>query len=82
MKYKLYQLVEPDHLSVQVEEGYHQKTIYRSILEEVNGFYDFETEFGSIEQAYEYIEANSEHFKNMDLTVLPILSINWDGNIS
>lgn len=81
MTYKIHKLVEPTHLSVQEDEGYSTRTVYRRVLEELNGHFQWNNEFGSIEQAYTFIKENSEHFKCMELTVIPVIDVNWDGEV-
>jgi len=80
MKYKIYSLEYPEHLQKTEPDGYHMKTISRAVLEDVNE--GWESEFETPDEAYKHIEAHSEKLKGCELCVLPIIKIDYNGEVS
>ncbi len=80
MKYVIYKLVEPNFLQELEADGYYTRTIKRSVLEPINIF-GIETEHYSVEAAYAEIQNNSKKLTNLDLTVIPVISVGWDGEV-
>jgi|GEM_PF-3234736 len=85
MKYIIYQLVQPKHLKIIVkiidEQGYYDKVVYRDVLEELD-VPNVESEHNTMESAIEEIKNKCSKLENMRLTILPILSISYDGIVS
>jgi len=81
MKYIIYELIQPSHLKESVQDGYYIKTVYRNVLEELD-VPKVESKHDSMESALSEINSNKELLKHLTLTVLPILSINWEGDIT
>ena len=79
MKYKIYEMVRPEHLQLTVPDGYYIKTLERIILEVPSGL---EYEYGSIEEATADIVENREQLKSTELCILPIVSIDYEGNVT
>ena len=78
MSYKIYELIgkekhEPD--------GYNMKTITTYKLKEINEW-EMQNSYINIQDAYKDIEKHKELLKSKILTILPIVNINWDGEIS
>ena len=79
MKYKIYNMVRPEHLQKTVPDGYYLKDITRYVLEEVNEFY---WGYDSIEDAMKVIRENAIKLKGYELTILPVININYNGEIN
>ena len=77
MIYRIYELIgksktEPD--------GYNVKTVTTYKLEEVREW-DMKNDYTSPIDAYSEIVIKKDNFKNKTLTILPIIDINWEGEI-
>lgn len=83
MKYKIYELVEPDILSKTEPDGYDIKTTNKTVLQELDwGFgNNLGGTYSSLESAKEEITDNLSDLKGKKLTILPILDIDWEGNL-
>ena len=78
ISYKIYEFDQPEFLETRnrTDGG----TISRNVLVESKMKYwqDY-NDFNSMQEAFDYIEQHKEHFKGLELTVLPITSIGyWD----
>lgn len=73
-------MVQPSHLKEIETDGYHPKTIYRDVLQklDVSGV---EEEHSSMESAVAEIHKQKDKLKHFNLTILPVLSIYWDGEV-
>ncbi len=80
MKYKIYRLVKPEHLQKSELDGYYMKTIKRNVLEELDTK-DVEPIHDSMDSALSEIQSKSKLLTNLDLVILPTISINYDGEI-
>jgi hypothetical protein len=81
MKYIIYELIVIDHLHGSKNEGYGRtSTIDRLVLEEVDEI-GVESKHPTAESAMAEISLNKDKLKMRKLTVMPIISINWDGEI-
>ncbi len=80
MKYKIYRLVQPEHLQKKELDGYYMKSITRNVLEELDVI-DVESIHSSMEAALFEINSKSQELKHLDLVILPTISINWEGKI-
>lgn len=80
MKYIIYVMVQPSHLKEVGTDGYYLKTTYRDVLErlDVNGVNE---EHPTMESAIEEIRNKQDKLSNLDLTILPVIKISWDGKI-
>ena len=76
MRYKIYELIGKGKLE---RDGYDTKTVTTYKLQEIddNPF----NGFANTDEAVEYIKSNSDMLKNSELTILPIIKINYDGEI-
>lgn len=74
-------MVQPSHLKEIEPDGYHQKTIYRDVLQKLD-VWDVEEEHVTMESAISEINTKKEQLKHLRLTILPVLSISWDGEVS
>ena len=77
MIYRIYELIgksktEPD--------GYNMRTVTTYKLEEVREW-DMKNDYGSVEEAHTEIVKKKDDYKNRTLTILPIIDINWEGEI-
>ncbi len=80
MKYKIYELVKPSALRTTEPDGYHLKTTELIALKETDSWgFKLEDEHDSQESAREAI-INSG-VKNIDLVILPVVSVSWSGDI-
>lgn len=80
MKYIIYQLVQPEHLSRISHEGYRPAVVERTILEKLS-IAGVKEEHDTMESALAEIAAKADDLKNLELTIIPVISINWDGEI-
>lgn len=82
IQYKIFALDEPEHLQRTEYEGYGRyKTIRRSVLKklDIDGVKDTHP---SIEEAANEIKRQSEKLKSMELTIIPVITIDWEGTVS
>ena len=78
MKYKVYKMVKPEHLQKTEPDGYYMKDITRCVLEEVDEIYG---EYYSMEEAMTAIRENAINLKYSELTILPVININFNGEV-
>lgn len=82
MKYVIYEMVQPSHLKEIKQEGYgYTKTIHRNVLEEID-YPNIESRHDSFESAVSEITKNAEKLKCLELTIIPIVRVSWDAEIS
>jgi len=82
MKYIIYEMVSPEHLQKTIQEGYGSvKTLYRNVLERID-VSGVESEHETLEMAMAEIVSKKDKLKQMELTILPFISVDWDGEIS
>ncbi|MCK9544034.1 MAG: hypothetical protein M0R03_18600 [Novosphingobium sp.] len=82
MKYIIYEMITPEHLKKVVPEGYgYTKTLYRNVLEklDVSGV---ESEHQTLEMAMAEIVSKKDKLKQLELTILPVVTVSWDGQVS
>ena len=77
MIYKIYELIGK---SKTVPDGYNMTTITHYKLEEVIEW-DMKNKYASFEEAHADLIKKRSDFKNRTLTILPIIDINYDGDI-
>lgn len=81
MKYVIYRMEHPEHLEQVVNIGYGSTRTYRrSVLEELNVDW-VNIRHDSFEQAVSEIEKNVDKLKDHELTILPIINIDYLGSI-
>lgn len=80
MKYIIYEIVQPSHLKEIDNDDYFPKIVNRSVLQKLD-VYDVEKEHSSMESAMLEIENKKKLLKNLTLTVIPVISISYDGQI-
>lgn len=80
MKYIIYELVNPEHLQRLSHEGYRPAVVERTILEKLS-LSGVEEEHDTMEAALAEIAGKADDLKNLELTIIPVISINWDGEI-
>lgn len=80
MKYIIYQMIQPSHLKEIEQDSYYTKTIYRDVLQklDVSGV---EEEHLTMESAISEIHNKKDLLKHLRLTIIPILSISWNGEV-
>ena len=78
MTYKIYELIGK---SKTVPDGYNMTTIETYKLEEIREW-DMENDYDSIDAAYNDILKKKTDLKSKTLTILPIININWGGEVS
>jgi len=81
MKYTIYEMIQPSHLKEIEPDGYYQKTIYRDVLQKLD-VTGVEAEHTTMESAVAEINNKKDLLKHMNLTIIPVLSISWDGEVS
>ena len=79
MKYKIYELVSPEHLKRIDYDGYHPRTIERYVLEPLDAL---DETYSSMDDAMNVISAIKEKVRGKSLVILPVVNIHWDGEIS
>ena len=78
MKYVIYEIVNIPHLKEIVTEQYgYTKTLHRYVLETIDIDY-FKSTHDSMEAAIAEIERHKEKFRGCELTILPMVAINFD----
>lgn len=82
IQYIIYQMVEPTVLSKVVADGYYTKTENRIALLEVSIGFDFQSRHPSMESAMLEITNKKDKLKHLTITILPVISINWEGEIN
>lgn len=80
MQYIIYLLETPDVLTRHEPDGYYMKTTYRNALVELDE-YGIESRHDSMESAIQEIEKNAKKLEGSSLTILPVISISWNGEI-
>lgn len=80
MIYTIYVMIQPSHLKEIETDGYYPKTIYRYVLEklDVSGV---DEEHPTMESAVTEIQNKKDLLKHLKLTIIPIISISWDGEV-
>ncbi len=81
MNYVIYELVQPSLLKKTEQDGYYLKTTYMDVLQRLNVPHVKE-EHPTMESAIAEIQNNKEHLKHLQLTILPVIRVSWDGEIS
>ena len=79
MNYKIYEMVKPEHLQKKEHDGYYMKDIVRYVLEDVDEF--DQNGYDSIEDAYQVIKENATNFNCRELTILPVIKIDYKGEL-
>jgi hypothetical protein len=80
MKYKIYSLEYPEHLQKHEPDGYHMKQIDRAVFEDIH--VGCESEFDTSEDAYKHIQDNSKNLKGRELCVLPVIKVDYKGDLT
>lgn len=82
MKYQIFELVEPQILRKYEPDGYHMKCIQGVVLQEVDiDRFGFEETHESIDSAMNEIEKYSDDLKSKTLTIIPIINIDYNGEV-
>ena len=82
MKYRIFEVIKPDHLQKTVKDGYSLTTLHRLILEEVSfTSWKFKDTHDSLESANATIEQFCKELKRRQLIALPFWDINYEGEI-
>ena len=82
MKFQIFELVEPPILKKHEPDGYHMKSIQGIILQDVDiNRYGFEEIHDSVDSAINEIEKYSDDLKSKTLTIIPIITIDYDGEV-
>lgn len=81
MIYVIYEMVQPSQLKELVQDGYYQKTVYREVLEKLD-VTGVESIHPTMESAVNEIQNNTDSLKNLKLTILPVFSVNWEGEFN
>ncbi len=77
MRYIIYEMVQPDCL---YDRRHHSLTIKRHVLEKVNEP-RMEAEHPTMEAAIAEIHLNKQRLTHKQLTIIPVLTIGWDGEV-
>lgn len=80
MKYVIYEMIKPSHLKEIKEDGYYQKTIYRDVLEKLD-IRGVKEEHPTMESAIAEINEKKDLLKYMQLTIIPVINIAFDGEV-
>ncbi len=80
MKYIIYEMVQPPQLTEVEFDGFYIKNLYREVLERLD-IPGFEEEHSTMESAIAEIHSKKEQLKHLRLTILPVFSISWDGEV-
>ena len=74
--YKIYEFDTPEFL--EKRNGWYDEIVSRNVLIECKmANWNERNDFNSVEEAFYYIGCNKEHFKGLNLTVLPITYIGY-----
>lgn len=81
MEYIIYELVSPEQLTKVEFDGYYARTISRSVLSklDVSGV---NPQHDTMESAISEIKEKSVFLKFRNLTILPVITVKWDGEVS
>ena len=74
-------MIQPSHLKEIEPDGYYQKTIYRDVLQKLD-ITGVEEEHPTMESAVTEIHSKKELLKHLKMTIIPVLSVSWDGVVS
>lgn len=80
MRYIIYEMVQPDCIKDRYRDGYHKGIVPRHVLEKVDEP-RMESEHPTMEAAITEIHLNKERLKHKQLTIIPVLTIGWDGEV-
>lgn len=80
MKYIIYEMIQPSHLKEIEPDGYYQKIIHRDVLQKLN-VSGVEEEHPTMERAVAEIHNKKELLKDLRMTIIPVLSVSWDGEV-
>lgn len=82
MKYQIFELIGPSILKKYEPDGYHMKSTQGIVLQDVNiNCFEFKECHESIESAMNEIEKYSEDLKSKTLTIIPMIYIDYNGEI-
>ena len=80
MRYTIYEMIKPSHLTEVELDGYYPKSIHRDVLQKLD-IHGIEEEHPTMEAAIAEINAKKDQLKNLQLTIVPVISISWDGEL-
>lgn len=80
MKYIIYEMVQPDCLKTTETFYHYPKVIDRHVLEELN-VHGVQEKHDTMESAIAEINDKKDKLKHLQLTVLPVFTISWDGEV-
>jgi histidinol phosphatase-like PHP family hydrolase len=80
MKYRIMEIVEPNQLEKKVQEGSHTYHIKRSLFQPVS-IYGVVSFHNTMEDAEREIVNNTSVLKGLNITIIPVISIDINGNI-
>ena len=82
MNYQIFELVGPSVLHKYEPDGYHMKSTQGLVLQDVDIYrFGFEENHTSIESAMNEIEKYSDDLKSKTLTIIPIITIDYNGKV-
>lgn len=81
MNYIIYELTRPNILQKIVPDGYYTKELIRNVLEELDEPF-IESQHESYDLAMAEIVKHKDKLKFKTMTILPIISIDYEGEIS
>ena len=70
-------MITPEHWQKVVQEGYG----YTKVLEKLDVI-GVEAEHQTLEMAMAEIVSKKDKLKHLELTILPVIAISWDGKVS
>ena len=73
-------MITPEHLQKTVLDGYDTKTLYRNVLEKID-VSGVEAEHQTLEMAIAEIISKKDKLKHLELTIIPVVTISWDGEV-
>jgi len=80
MIYEIVEIVEPTQLQKREMIGYSTKVSTRSVLQSID-LYGFNPYHSSMDEAHNEIINNRNILKSKNLTIIPIISIDLNGDI-
>lgn len=82
MKYQIFELVGPEILHKYEPNGYHMKSTQGIVLQDVDiDRFGFEEKHDSYDSAMNEIEKYSNDLKSKTLTIIPIITIDYNGEV-
>jgi hypothetical protein len=81
MKYKIFEMVEPEVLQKIDRDGWCNSVISLTVLKDMESGSVLDNRYNSFDEAMADIRNNSNKNKFKKFTIMPVIEIDWDGTI-